>query len=166
MAVLEQLKNLSDARFLAIYESLSEHGFGPLDGEVAKVLKFRPQAIKKLPMEKRASRARRLIEGDANANLCYELFGTYLVKTRKELVTSFLDATGVEHEDGMIQDVDGTPPDPAKIPDAIATLDGAHAPEDVTLYLALCVEMWPGSEELRCPLSQDFRMLTVPQNRR
>ena len=52
MAVLEQLQRLSDERFLSIYESLSERGFGPLDGEVAKALKFRPQAIRKLPMDK------------------------------------------------------------------------------------------------------------------
>ena len=91
MAVLDQLKSLSDERFLSIYEALSERGFGPLDGEVAKVLKFRPQAIKKLPMDKRAKRARLLIERDSNAELCYELFGSYLVKNKKELVTSFLD---------------------------------------------------------------------------
>jgi uncharacterized protein (UPF0297 family) len=149
MAVLEQLGKTSDERFLSIYESLTERGFGPLDGEVAKVLKFRPQAIKKLPLEKRARSARKIIESRSNAELAYELFGTYLVKTRKDLVTGFLDATGVEHEDGMIQDLDGTPPDPARIPEAIAKLDGAHAPEDVTLYLALCVEMWPRSEELQ-----------------
>ena len=149
MAVLEQLRKTSDERFFAIYEALTERGFGPLDGEVAKVLKFRPQAIKKLPLEKRAKSARNLIEGKSNAELCYELFGTYLVKTRKELVTGFLDATGVEHEDGMIEDVEGSSPDPARISEAIATLDGTHAPDDVTLYLALCVEMWPGSEELQ-----------------
>ena len=35
MAVLEELNRLSDDRFLAIYEALSEQGFGPLDGELA-----------------------------------------------------------------------------------------------------------------------------------
>ncbi len=148
MAVLEQFEVLSDERFLAIYESLADRGFGPLDDEVAKALKFRPQAIRKLPMEKRARHGRRIIAGGANAELCYELFGTYLVRKRNELVTSFLDATGVKHEQGMIEDVEESVPDPAKIDGAVSELDGKFDPEDVTLYLALCVEMWPESEAL------------------
>lgn len=147
MAVLEQLRLLSPERFLAIYQALSQRGFGPLDGEIAKRLKFRPQAIKKLPMEKRAKTARGLI-GD-NAELCYELFGTYLVQTRKGLVTGFLDATGVPHQDGMIEDIDAARPDPAKLDAAAAKLDAEFEPEDVTLYLALCCEQWPKVDELR-----------------
>ena len=148
MAVLAQLEALSDERFLSLYESLAERGFGPLDAEVAKHLKFRPQAIRKLPMPKRAAQARRLIEARKNAELCYELFGTYLVKTRKELVTGFLDATGVEHEDGMIADLDKSAPDPARIAGAVEQLDRSFDPDDVTLYLAVCVEMWPRDEAL------------------
>ena len=148
MAVLEQLKNTSDERFLTIYEALSEQGFGPLDAQVAKALKFRPQAIRKLPFDKRARTARRLLEGPSNAELCYELFGTYLVRTKKDIVTGFLDATGVEHEEGMIQDLDASAPDAGKIDDAVKALDADHDAEDVTLYLAVCVEMWPESEAL------------------
>ena len=148
MAVLEQLNNISDEHFLAIYEALSENGFGPLDGEVAKALRFRPQAIRKVPMPKRAAKARRLIEGPKNSELAYELFGTYLVKTKKELVTGFLDATGVVHEDGMIEDLDAAAPDPAKLEGALKELDGKFDTADVTLYLALCVEMWPEAAEV------------------
>jgi hypothetical protein len=148
MAVFEQLKLLSPERFLAIYQALSQKGYGPLDGEIAKLLKFRPQAIKKLPLEKRAKTARSLLEGRERAELCYELFGTYLVQTRKDLVERFLDATGVPHEDGMIEDIDAARPDPAKLDEAVAALDREFDPEDVTLYLALCCEQWPSSAEL------------------
>src|SRR5262245_11545305 len=106
MAVLEQFRTLSDARFFGLYEALTEKGFGPLDGEVAKLLHYRPQAIKKIPLEKRARLARSWIEQKHSADLCYELFGTYLVRTKRELVTGFLDATGVPHQDGMIEDVE------------------------------------------------------------
>jgi uncharacterized protein (UPF0297 family) len=148
MAVLEHFKLLTEQRFLAIYEALSEQGYGPLDGEVAKLLKFRPQAIKKIPIAKRAKLAKNWIEQKQNAELCYELFGTYLVRTRKELVTGFLDATGVPHEDGMIEDIEGTKPDPAKIPGAVQALDAKFGADDVTLYLALCTEQWPSVSEL------------------
>jgi len=75
------------------------------------------------------------------------------VKTKKELVTGFLDATGVAHEDGMIQDMDDDGPAADKIGAAVKELDSTFAPEDVTLYLALCVEMWPQSEALQAALA-------------
>ncbi|NOT31951.1 MAG: hypothetical protein HOP15_16010 [Planctomycetes bacterium] len=148
MAVLEHFRLLSEQRFLEIYEALSQQGYGPLDGEVAKLLKFRPQAIKKVPLAKRAKLAKNWIEQKHNAELCYELFGTYLVRTKKELVTGFLDATGVPHEDGMIEDIGRAQPDPAKIPAAVKELEDKFGADDVTLYLALCTEQWPGVPEL------------------
>ena len=104
MQVIDYLKNMSAERFLAIYQSLENQGFGPLDGEVAKILKFRPQAIRKLPMDQRARRAKAFLERGTNAELAYELFGTYLLKSQKKIVTGFLDATGVEHEEGISDD--------------------------------------------------------------
>ena len=148
MPVLEELARQSDERFLAIYESLAQNGFGPLDGEVAKALKFRPQAIRKLPMAKRAKQARAIIGRASNTELCYEVFGTYLVTNHKELVTTFLDETGVEHEDGIIQDLDSVP-DEAKIEATVAKLDESFDQEDVTLYLALAAEQWDHSEKLQ-----------------
>jgi hypothetical protein len=148
MAVIEQFKSLSEERFLALYEALSQQGYGPLDHEVAKVLRFRPQAIKKLPLAKRAQVARQWITSKHNAELCYELFGTYLVRTKRELVTGFLDATGVEHEDGIISGGGEARPDPAKLEAAVKDLDTRFPPEDVTLYLAVCAEQWPDVPEV------------------
>jgi uncharacterized protein (UPF0297 family) len=148
MQVLEQIQRMSPERFLAIYQSLEQQGFGPLDGEVAKLLKFRPQAIRKLPMEQRARTARRILEGSHNAQLAYELLGAYLIKNKKELVTGFLDATGVKHQDGMIEDVDKEKPAAEKLGPALAELDQKFPPEDVTIYLAICAEQWPDVGEL------------------
>lgn len=139
---------MPDDRFLSLYESLSEKGFGPMDHEVAKALRFRPQAIRKLPFEKRARQARRIMLSGRSGELCYELFGSYLVRNHKELVTGFLDATGVSHEDGMIEDIDAAAPDPKKLEAAVADLDTKFDAEDVTLYMALCAEQWPKSKEL------------------
>jgi len=148
MQVLEQLQRMSPERFLAIYQSLEQHGFGPLDGEVAKQLKFRPQAIRKLPMDQRARTARRIMESSHNAQLAYEVLGAYLIKNCKELVTGFLDATGVEHKDGMIEDVDAQKPAADKLVSALNELDKKFAPDDVTIYLAICAEQWPDVKPL------------------
>ena len=101
MQVIEQLRQLSPERFESIYETLARDGFGPLDGEVAKLMKFRPHMIRKVPFAQRARRARTIMEQAGNAEMCYELFGTYLFAAQKQLVLDFLDGTGVEHEDGL-----------------------------------------------------------------
>lgn len=142
---LDTVVAMSDERFFAVYETLSERGFGPLDGEVARVLKFRPQAIRKLPFEQRAKHAKKLIERSRNADLAYELLGSYLMKTSRELVTDFLDLTGVQHDEGLIEE---GAPDEAKIGEAVATLDGKYPAEDVTMYLALSTQTWPGSQAI------------------
>jgi len=143
MNVLEHMKGMSPDRFLAIYKSLEHQGFGPLDADVAKSLRFRPMAIRKLPMEQRAKRARMLVESTKNANLAYELVGGYLLKSCKDLVVGFLEATGVPHKDGMIEDIEGAAPASDKIAGAVSDLDAKFPREDVTLYLVLCAEQWP-----------------------
>ncbi len=148
MQVIEQLKALNDAHFLAIYESLAEQGFGPLDLEVAKSLNFRPQAIKKLPFAQRAKKARQIVIAKSNSDICYEIFGAYLIKTKRELVTKFLDATGVKHEDGMVEDLERNVPQAAKVAAAVAELDRQFPAEDVTIYLSMCAQQWPQQAEL------------------
>jgi hypothetical protein len=148
MPVLEQLHAMSPERFLHIYEALEIQGFGPLDKEVALSLRFRPQAVRKLPMVQRAKRARTILETGRATELCYEVFGAYLIKHKKDLVTGFLDATGVAHKDGMIDDVEAAKPDGKRVEAAVKELDGRFPPEDVTLYLALAAEQWPGVKEL------------------
>ena len=148
MKVIEQLKALSDDRFGAIYESLAQNGYGPLDGEVAKALKFRPHAIKKLPMVQRAKRARGLVQAGGLADLCYELFGTYLMTSHKQLVIDFLDGTGVDHEEGILQTPDKAKPDVQKLGSTVSDLDSKYDPQDVTLYLSVAAEQWPGVPEI------------------
>ena len=143
--VLEELSRMDDARFLALYESLSEQGFGPLDAHVAKALKFPPQAIRKLPFPQRAKKARSILLRAHEAELAYELAGSYLVKSQRDLIKGFLDATGVPHEDGMIEDLDAAAPDEGKIAEAASELDGKFEKNDVTLYLAMCAQQWPSS---------------------
>lgn len=143
MSILDAVKAMSPERFLAIYESLSEQGYGPLDGDVARALKFRPHAIRKLPMDKRAQKARQILVAGGKADLAYELCGAYLIRTHEELMPDFLDAVGVAHENGMIENTAEALPDEAKLDDAIKTLDEKYPAEDVTLYLCICAMQWP-----------------------
>jgi len=148
MQVVDQLKQTSPERFLEIYSAMENQGFGPLDHEVAKALNFRPQAIRKLPMAQRARRAQSILQSQGNAEMTYELFGGYLMKTQRELVTGFLDETGVSHEDGMIDGDEENVPDVAKLDAALAKLDEDYGAEDVTLYLSICAEQWSQVPEI------------------
>lgn len=148
MKVLQQLESMSPERFLAIYEALGQQGFGPLDDKVAAALKFRPVAIKKLAMAKRADTARKLLLRGRESELCYELFGTYLITKAKDLVAEFLDGTGVAHKDCMIEDTDAAKPEAAKVASVVQQLDKKYDPADVTLYLAIAAEQWPSVPEV------------------
>lgn len=143
MKVVEELKVMSDERFLVLYQDLSQHGFGLLDGEVAQRLKFRPHAIRKLPIATRAKHAKSILIGRGQAELCYEFFGSWLIKQRLDLVKGFLDGTGVPHEEGMLEDLEANRPDVTKLEGVVKELDAKFEPEDVTLYLALAAEQWP-----------------------
>ena len=146
--VLQQLEQMTGEQFLAIYEALSDRGFGPLDSNVATALKFRPHAIRKLPLIQRAKKAKSLIMSSSDAETAYELFGSFLVKNHKELITEFLDATDVPHEEGMIEDLQAAAPDAGKLESAVSALDEKFEPENVTIYLAMCSQQWPESEHV------------------
>lgn len=141
--ILEQLQAFDEDRFLELYQTLLRQGFGPLDGEVARAMKFRPHAIVKLPLPQRAKKARQILLQSRNAELAYELFGSYLLAKSKELVTDFLDATGVQHEDGLVEDTAENVPAGDRVEEAVRTLDAKYPPEDVTLYLCLSSQTWP-----------------------
>src|SRR5262245_56311922 len=99
-------------------------------------------------MPQRARRARSILVSKRNTELCYELFGSYLIKEHRDLVTAFLDATGVKHEEGMVEDLDHNAPAAKKLADAVTALDQKFSPDDVTLYLSMCAEQWPQVPEL------------------
>ena len=148
MKVLKQLESMSPERFLAIYEALGQQGFGPMDDKVAAALKFRPVAIRKLSMEKRAETARKILLRSRETELCYELFGSYLITKAKDLVAEFLDGTGVPHKDCMVEDTDTSKPDPTKVAAVVQQLDKKYDPADVTLYLAIAAEQWASVPEV------------------
>ena len=54
----------------------------------------------------------------------------------------------MEHEDGMIHSVEESKPEADKIGAAVAELDGKYDAQDVTLYLSMCAEQWPGIPEM------------------
>ena len=67
------------------------------------------------------------------------------------MMGAFLDALGIAHENGLIQD-DGAKPDADKIAPAVAVLKEKFPAADVSLYLKTLVcqdpETWSGLKDL------------------
>jgi hypothetical protein len=59
---------------------------------------------------------------------------TYHLTHQREMMGAFLDALGLKHENGLIEDDDAKPA-AEKIDPAVAAIDGKYAAEDVALYL-------------------------------
>jgi hypothetical protein len=66
----------------------------------------------------------------------------YHLAEQREMMGAFLDALGIAHENGLIQD-DAAKPDLEKIKPAVATLREKYPAEDVTLYLETLVSQDP-----------------------
>jgi hypothetical protein len=78
----------------------------------AAAFKARPVYFARQPLEKQAASIRRaLARVSANA-VAEELLAVYFLECKKDLLVEWLDALGIEHEDGTL--VDDTPSAPPK----------------------------------------------------
>jgi hypothetical protein len=104
---------------------------------IAQRIKFRPKSVLSLPVEKKA---RYLVSLTGLSELvAARLLVAYHLERQRPMMASFLDALGIQHEDGVIAGDDVAPPDPAALRAAAATLAGAYPPEEVALYLSTLV---------------------------
>jgi hypothetical protein len=69
----------------------------------------------------------------------------YHLAAHQPMMGTFLDALGIAHENGLIQDGNNVTPDPARLGPAVAALSSTYAPEDVAIYLNTLVCHDPGT---------------------
>jgi len=142
--VYDLVADLPAERLGAIYASLPDGARAALAGSLAQVLHARPQKVPRLPMEMQVKALRACLKRTRNDELAQELLGAYFLGPRKDLVVRFLDATGVEHEDGQVEG--DAAPDEGRVESAVKTLLDEHDTEDVLLYLRIARHQWPKSE--------------------
>jgi len=115
---------------------------------IAQQKKFRPKFVLSLDEDRKAKHLSGLMSlPDA---LAARALVVYHLADRREMMAAFLDALGIAHENGLIQD-DAVKPDPEKIAPAVAVLKEKFPAADVSLYLQtlLCQdpETWGGLKE-------------------
>jgi hypothetical protein len=100
---------------------------------IAKQLKFRPQSVKTLDADRKARYLASV--PDVGEELAARLLVLYHLAEQRPMMGAFLDAAGIKHDNGMIEE-ENVSPDPEKVKAAAAAIAGAYPAEDVSLYLA------------------------------
>jgi hypothetical protein len=103
---------------------------------IAQQKKFRPKFVLSLDTERKAKHLSGLLS--LPETLAARALVIYHLADQREMMGAFLDALGIAHENGLIQD-DGVKPDPEKILPAVATLKEKFPADDVSLYLQTLV---------------------------
>lgn len=100
---------------------------------IAKHVKFRPKTIAGLDTE---GKARHLASVPTLPDeVAARLLVLYHLAEQRPMMAAFLDALGIAHEGGLIQDGSDVTPDPAKLGPAVAVLANAYPAADVSIYL-------------------------------
>ena len=100
---------------------------------LARRLKFRTHSVQSLPVEKRARHLAQVT--DVGDTIASRALIAYHFTHQRPLMSAFLDALGIAHDNGLITEDDVSPPDRERLTAAIAAVKSSHPPEDVDLYL-------------------------------
>jgi hypothetical protein len=144
--VYQLLADLPPERFTAFYDALPDEMRQALDAPVARVLNARLPSVRRQPPALKVRALRAWLIRERDEALAGEMLRSYFLGPRKDMVVSFLDATGVKHKDGQVDGDSG--PEPAKVGEAVKALLAKHDREDVRLYLRIAAVQWPDVKEL------------------
>ena len=117
---------------------------------IAQRIKFRPKSVVSLPVEKKAKHL--VAIGAVSELVAARLLVTYHLAHQRPMMAAFLDALGIAHEDGLINDEEMEAPAPERLEQAAKTLGAAYPAEDVALYLTTLMwqdpDTWGGLEKV------------------
>jgi hypothetical protein len=116
---------------------------------IAQRIKFRPKSVTTMPIEKKARQLAAL--AGVSELVAARLLVAYHLDRQRPLMGSFLDALGIKHENGLIDDEDTAAPAPEKLREAATAIAAQYPREDVALYLSTLVwqdpDTWGGLTE-------------------
>ncbi len=125
---------------------------------VAEARKLRPVFLERQPREQRNASILAALTKPSMEPAAGNLIRSWLVKKQRGLLVDFLDALGLAHEEGVVEEL---PPsvDDTKLRAAVDGLLAKHSPEAVAVYLNAFNDMnganWPN---LKTMLETDPRL--------
>jgi hypothetical protein len=99
---------------------------------IARQIKFRPRSVQALPVEKRG----KYLAGIAQVSdlLAARLLVVYHLESQRPMMGAFLDALGIKHDQGLIEDDAPKAPTPEALNAAADSLVAAFPKADVARY--------------------------------
>lgn len=95
--------------------------------------KFRPKSLKALPPQRKA---RMLIELPLPADITMLLLAAFHLTHRKSMLTDFLDALGIPHKEGFLDETgEIAAPNADAVGKAVELLKGKYPANEVEIYL-------------------------------
>ena len=115
---------------------------------LAKRLNFRMRSLQALPIERLARHLAQMTE--VTDLIATRALIAYHFTTQRPLMSAFLDALGIAHDNGLITAEQVDPPSRDRLASAATTVNGSFDPADVALYLktlaALDGQTWANME--------------------
>jgi hypothetical protein len=99
---------------------------------IAQQKKFRPKTVISLDEERKARHLATL--GSVPDQIAARALIAYHLAEQRPMMGAFLDALGIPHDNGLIQE-DSVKPEPEKIAPAAAQIAQQFPPDDVRIYL-------------------------------
>jgi hypothetical protein len=146
---------LSPERALALLSKVQERlpaVYTQAVGAACVTLKARPQFMMKQSPEKRAQFVRQALSRFAAAPIAEELLAAYFLEVRRDLLTEWLDALGIPHENGVLKNDNPAQPAREALEAAVAKFRSGADPEDRQLLLEAFAAQgavdWPALDAL------------------
>ncbi len=139
MRSFQVFASMSPERAIEILHILNEKAPGIYVQAVATAsaaMKARPVYLMKQPASKRAQAVRRALSRVAANPIAGEILAVYFLECRKELLTSWLDTVGLDHDDGGLREDAPQQPDKKKLDQAVDAFLAKDDDPDRTLLLA------------------------------
>jgi len=125
-----QRKRAAEA-FWSEGEAGAEHA--EVVGLLSRRLNFRVKSVLALPLEKKVKYTAGLAA--VSDGVAGRLLVTFHLAHQRPMMSTFLDALGITHENGLIADDAQPNLDSAKLPEAVKAIRDQYPTEDVDLYL-------------------------------
>lgn len=119
------------ARF---FEQPSQEVLGSALGAIIKARHLRPQVARSMPVEEQARTLASVL--DPGEPVAASLLVALHLGDRREMLTTFLDAVGLPHEDGILrEEADAVTLDQAKLGAGVTALAARYGAHEIRVYL-------------------------------
>jgi len=133
--VFAQMTPERAAQVMAVLVEKSPAVYTQAVAATSAAMNARPKFLMRQPADKRANMVRRTLARVRASDLAEEVLAAYFLEGRRELLTEWLDAVGLEHDEGILKDENPRPPARSQLDEAVKSFLEGDQVEDRELLL-------------------------------